>query len=234
MTAATSTPSDLTKPPRSIPVPDCDTATMFAFPPNREILGGTAYCILNASGNVLIDCPAWNTTTETWLRDRGGVRWLVLTHRGGMAKVKEIQAAMGCEIVIQEQEAYLLPNITVTAFHRHHVLTPDIEILWTSGYSPGSACVYTTVQGGILFTGRHLIPDRTGAPAPLRIAKTFHWKRQLNSVQTIRDRFTADTLTWICPGASTGYLRGATAIADAYAKLDQLDLTILQEAEPGL
>jgi glyoxylase-like metal-dependent hydrolase (beta-lactamase superfamily II) len=215
-------------------VPDCDTATIFAFPPNREILGGTAYCILNASGNVLIDCPAWNTATETWLRDRGGVRWLVLTHRGGMAKVKEIQAATGCEIVIQEQEAYLLPNITVTPFHTHHPITPDIEIFWTSGHSPGSSCVYTTVQGGILFTGRHLIPDRTGAPAPLRIAKTFHWKRQLKSVQTICDRFTAETLAWICPGASTGYLRGATAIGNAYAKLDQLDLTILQDAEPGL
>ncbi len=242
MTAATpSSPppaSELTKPPRSVPVPDCDSATIFAFPPNREILGGTAYCILNTGGNeggnVLIDCPAWNSTTETWLRDRGGVRWLVLTHRGGLAKVKEIQASTGCEIVIQEQEAYLLPNLTVTTFHTHLALTPDLEILWTSGHSPGSSCVYTQTQGGILFTGRHLLPDRTGMPAPLRIAKTFHWKRQLQSVRFLRDRFTADMLSWICPGSSTGYLRGATAIEQAYPKLLTLDLVALVNTELGL
>jgi glyoxylase-like metal-dependent hydrolase (beta-lactamase superfamily II) len=226
-----------TKLPRSVPQPDLGSAIVFAFPPNREILGGTAYCILNpiaSEGNILIDCPAWNPGLEAWLRDRGGVRSLVLTHRGGIAKVKEIQAATGCEIVIQEQEAYLLPNLTVTTFQDHYRLTPEVEILWTSGHSPGSSCVYTSAQGGILFTGRHLLPDRSGSPAPLRISKTFHWKRQLKNVQTLRDRFTPETLAWICPGASTGYLRGATAIGEAYSKLSQLDLNLLQDAEPGL
>jgi glyoxylase-like metal-dependent hydrolase (beta-lactamase superfamily II) len=226
--------SDRTKLPRSVPQVDLESAIVFAFPPNREILGGTAYCILNPEGNVLIDCPAWNPALENWLRDRGGVRYLVLTHRGGIAKVKEIQAATGCEVVIQEQEAYLLPNLTVTTFHQHHRLTPEIEILWTAGHSPGSSCVYTSIQGGLLFTGRHLLPDRTGSPAPLRISKTFHWKRQLNSIQFLRDRFTAETLSWICPGASTGYLRGATAMGEAYPKLLQLDLAALQDTDPGL
>ena len=227
-------PSTLTKPPRPVPQPDCDRATIFAFPPNREILGGTAYCILSDQGNILIDCPAWTPATETWLADRGGVRWLVLTHRDGIAKVREIQASTRCEIIIQEQEAYLLPNLTVTTFHDRFQLNPDTEILWTCGYSPGASCIYTTAQGGVLFTGRHILPDRTGHPTPLRISKTFHWKRQLKNVQTLRDRFTSDTLKWICPGANTGYLRGATAMDDAYTKLGTLNLEILQNTALGV
>ena len=151
-----------------------------------------------------------------------------------MAKVRSIQAAMGCEIVIQEQEAYLLPNLTVIKFHHHHRITPDSEIIWTSGHSPGASCVYSQQQGGILFTGRHLLPDRHGDPAPLRISKTFHWNRQLKNVMVLRDRYCSETLRWICPGANTGYLRGETAIDSAYTKLMAIDLEALQNAEPGL
>ena len=226
--------SETSKPPRSVPHPNLDTPSIVAFPPNRAILGGTAYGLLSDSGNLLIDCPAWTAETETWLRDRGGVRTLFLTHRGGIANVKDIQAATGCDIIIQEQEAYLLPNLTVTTFHTHHTLPGDLEILWTSGHSPGSACLYTPLHGGLLFTGRHLLPDRNGNPAPLRIAKTFHWKRQLKSVQFIQNRFSTDTLNYICPGSSTGYLRGATAIDNAYIKLGAIDFEVLQNAAPGL
>lgn len=222
--------------PQKLPRPVIGTSdhAIFAFAPNRETLGGTAYWIQDPMGNVLIDCPAWTEETQNWIQEQGGLRWLVLTHRGGMAKVRAIQAALGCEVVLQEQEAYLLPNLTVTTFHHVHKLTPDLTILWTSGHSPGSACVYTRQAGGILFTGRHLLPDRQGNPAPLRISKTFHWPRQLKNVQALRDRYRAENLALICPGGSIGYLRGSTAIEDAYAKLAAIDLDSLQHVEPGL
>ncbi len=218
------------KPPRSL----TPGSPIFAFPPNRETLGGTAYFVQTPTGNLLIDSPAWNEETRLWLEEKGGVRWFALTHRGAIAKVREIQTAFQCEILIQEQEAYLLPNLTVTSFHQSHRITPDLEILWTSGHTPGSSCIHSNLHQGILFTGRHLLPDRNGNPAPLRIAKTFHWKRQLKNIQTLRDRYNNDSLGLICPGGSTGYLRGTMAIDNAHAKLTAIDLEILQNAEPGL
>ena len=195
--------SPTSKPPRPI------LEKIFAFAPNRETLGGTAYFIVDKSGNILVDCPAWEEVNRQFLIQRGGVRWLFLTHRGAMGKrVKQIQEQLGCEVVIQEQEAYLLPEVKVTAFGDELSLGANSQALWTCGHSPGSACLYHNAHGGILFTGRHLLPNQQGKPVPLRTEKTFHWRRQLASVTKLCDRFSPDTLSYICPGANTGYLRG--------------------------
>jgi glyoxylase-like metal-dependent hydrolase (beta-lactamase superfamily II) len=208
--------------------------TVFAFPPNRDTMGGTSYFILENSGNILVDCPAWDAENQEFLQEKGGIRWLFLTHRGAIGRVKEIQAAFDCEVLIQEQEAYLLPGLTVTSFQFEFTLSPSSQAIWTPGHTPGSACLYHREQGGILFTGRHLLPNQQGEPVPLRIAKTFHWRRQLESAEKLRDRFSAETLQSICPGTNTGFLRGQRRVDRAYEQLAQLDLQALMQMKPGL
>jgi glyoxylase-like metal-dependent hydrolase (beta-lactamase superfamily II) len=207
--------------------------TVFAFPPNRETLGGTAY-LLQDAGNILIDCPAWNPDNQAFIAAQGGIRWLVLTHRGGMGKVKAIQQALQCQVLVQEQEAYLLPDVDVTTFQHQFQFSPDSEMIWTCGHSPGSACLYHRNYGGVLFSGRHLLPNATAAPVPLRFSKTFHWPRQIQNVQKLRERFTPATLSTICPGANTGFLRGQRAIEQAYEQLNQLNLAACLQEKPRL
>jgi glyoxylase-like metal-dependent hydrolase (beta-lactamase superfamily II) len=217
----------LAKPPRPV------FETIFAFAPNRDTLGGTAYLVQEEQGSILVDCPAWNPDHEAFLREKN-VRWLFLTHRGGMGRVKDIQQALQCEVLVQEQEAYLLPGLDLTPFQHRFQLSPSSEAIWTSGHSPGSACLYHSNYGGVLFTGRHLLPNSQGQPVPLRIAKTFHWPRQLQNIQQLRDRFTATTLGHICPGANTGFLRGQRSIEQAYEQLLALDLEALRSVKPAL
>ena len=207
---------------------------IFAFPPNRDTLGATAYFIVENQNNILVDCPAWDETNEAFLRSFGGVQWLLITHRGAIGKAKELQQAMGCAIVIQEQEAYLLPGLNVTPFSANFILSDRIQAIWTPGHSPGSSCVYYADHGGVLFTGRHLLPNQTGIPVPLRTAKTFHWRRQIQNVQLLIDRFSPETLQYICPGANTGLLRGKRSIEQAYEQLAKLDLANYLQVEPGL
>ncbi len=207
--------------------------TVFAFPPNRETLGGTAYLIQIDEGNVLVDCPAWSDETQEFLHREGGVRWMVITHRTAKGKAREVQAAMDCQIIMQEQEAYLLPNLMLTSFHRRHEVNPQVEVFWTPGHTPGSSCVYYRAEGGILFSGRHLLPDRQGNPVPLRLPKTFHWRRQVRHTQQLLDDFSSETLRYLCPGANTGYLRGQRVIRDAYKKLAMLDTDACLSANSG-
>jgi hypothetical protein len=215
------------KPPRLI------LERLFAFAPNRETLGGTAYFILEKAGNILIDCPAIEEENQQFLQENGGVRWLFFTHRGGIGKqVKQMQAALGCDVLIQEQEAYLLPEIAVTTFEREYAISDNCQAIWTPGHSPGSSCLYWQACSGVLFSGRHLLPNTEGKPTSLRVAKTFHWPRQLQSVAALRDRFSSETLQYLCPGANTGFLRGRGTIDRAYQHLSQLDLDSLRQAQP--
>lgn len=204
---------------------------LFAFAPNRDTLGGTAYLIVENEGNILIDCPAEDEYNRNFLHSVGGVRWLFLTHRGAIGKAQELQNNFDCEILIQEQEAYLLPGLRVTRFQRELNFAATAQAIWTPGHSPGSACLYYPNHGGILFSGRHLLPNQQGKLMPLRTAKTFHWRRQLQSIQLLLERFTPNTLTYVCPGANTGFLRGERAIANAYQQLTDLDLTTLQQSK---
>lgn len=194
-------------------------------------MGGTAYLIQESTGNILVDCPAWDEGNQAFLSEQGGVRWLFLTHRGSIGKVAAIQSAFDCQVVIQEQEAYLLPEIQVTSFQHEMNLSPHSQTIWTPGHSPASSCLYHAAEGGILFSGRHLLPNQQGDPVPLRLSKTFHWRRQLNSVQRLLERFSPESLEHICPGANTGFLRGARSIDRAYERLATLNLQALQQSQ---
>jgi len=207
---------------------------LVAFPPNRQTLGGTAYLIETNSGNVLVDCPPWTLATQDYLSDRS-VDYLFLTHRNAMAKVKAIQTELGCQIVVQEQEAYLLPEIEVQTFHREQAIAEDLIAIWTPGYSPGSACLLwqSPTDGGVLFTGRHLLPTRQGGVTPLRNSKTFHWPRQLKSIEALGARFNSETLRYLCPGASIGFLRGEHKVNEAWQRIQAINLAALAQAPVG-
>lgn len=216
---------DVSKPPQFV------LENIFAFSPNRDTLGATSYFIVENQTNILIDCPAWNETNQKFLMAQSGVKWLYISHRSAIGKAREIQKVFDCEILIQEQEAYLLPELKVTTFEHEFNLSPHIYVFWTPGHSPGSSCLYYSRNGGVLFTGRHLLPNRLGEPVPLRTAKTFHWPRQIRSVQSVIDRFLPETLQYICPGANTGALRGQRSISSAYEKLASLDLDSYLQAK---
>lgn len=227
MTNHSSSPSSISHPPLEksprliLQGNEVSSSTkIYAFPPNRETLGATAYFIVEEA-NILVDCPAWNSTNQDFLQQQGGVQWLVLTHRGGIGQVREIQQTFNCQILIQEQEAYLLPGLTATPFQQTFPLTTRSQALWTPGHSPGSACLYFNEFGGVLFTGRHLLPNPQGQLMPIKTGKTFHWPRQLKSVQTLLAEFSAETLEVICPGANTGFLRGQHLIHHGYEQLQQ-------------
>jgi glyoxylase-like metal-dependent hydrolase (beta-lactamase superfamily II) len=205
---------------------------IFAFAPNRDTLGATSYFIVDKIGNILLDCPAWNETNQEFIQAQGGVSSLIITHRGGIGKsVLEMQETWNCPVIIQEQEAYLLPELKVTSFAENMLVGSDLELIWTCGHSPGSSCLYWQQQGGVLFTGRHLLPKSPTEITPLRTAKTFHWGRQLKNIKYLSDRFSNHTLKYILPGANTGYLRGTGYIDHAYEHLSALDLTALRSIE---
>ena len=196
---------------------------IWAFAPNRDTLGGTAYYLNHPQGGILVDCPAWHEENVDFLQ-QVSVQDLFLTHRGGLARVKEWQTVLNCILWIQEQEAYLLPGLSPRSFQFEVQIAPDLQGIWVPGHSPGSACLHWQIHGGVLFSGRHLLPDSQGNPMPLYTRKTFHWLRQQQQVQHVLHRFENDRFAYICPGANSGLLRGKGTIDRAYDRLLNYEL----------
>ncbi len=208
---------------------------LWLFAPSRDSHGGSAWWLEHPDGGLLIDCPGWTEANLAFLAGRAGGR-IVLTGREGHGRCRRFQQALGWPVLVQEQEAYLLPGVDqLQTFAAEWQLSADLQLLWTPGPTPG-ACVLLARGGEILFCGRLLSPTGPGRAAPLRTARSFHWGRWLRSLEALRQRLPAPGPRWIASGAGLGALRGAKLIEGGRALLEGLDLEALRQgigAAPG-
>jgi hypothetical protein len=198
---------------------------LWLFAPNRDSQGGSSWLLATAGGDLLIDCPGFTAANLEFLQGRGGEGTLVLTSREGHGRCRRIQEATGWRVLVQEQEAYLLPTLRrLEVFAAEHHLAAGIRLLWTPGPTPG-ACVVHAVGpwGDLLFCGRLLLAVGPGALAPLRTSRSFHWPRQLTSIERLKTWLPAGSPAEIACGGGLGALRGEVLVHDGVALLSAID-----------
>jgi glyoxylase-like metal-dependent hydrolase (beta-lactamase superfamily II) len=212
---------------------------LWLFAPNRDTQGGSSWLLEGGQEDLLIDCPAWTQANLDLLQGRGRNGTIVLTSREGHGRCRRFQEALGWSVLVQEQEAYLLPGVQrLHTFGQHHQLAPDVRLLWTPGPTPGSCVLHHAGPGWDgLFCGRLLQPLAPGALAPLRQPRTFHWQRQLASLDRLRRWLPAGSPAWIACGGGLGALRGEVLVANGSGVLAGVDLVQLaasaQPDRPG-
>ncbi|MFO0017896.1 MAG: MBL fold metallo-hydrolase [Synechococcaceae cyanobacterium] len=209
---------------------------LWLFAPHRDTRGGSAWLLSTAVGDVLVDCPAANPANLAFLearRRRGQQGWITLTGRDGHGPCRQLQRLLDWPVLVQEQEAFLLPNVErLRAFGAGLEPAPGLRLLWTPGPSPG-ACVLLCRDGlgpgtDLLFCGRLLVPLAPGRLQPLRRRLTFHWPRQLASLEALCRWLPPGSPAWIATGAALGALRGEALVGpEADRQLRQLDLAAL-------
>lgn len=220
---------------------------LWHFAPSRESQGGSSWWVETGCLDLLIDCPAPTEANLHFLaerarrrtcREEGGGVWIVLTGRDGHGRCRTIQRALEWPVLVQEQEAYLLPGVdSLTVFAAEHRLQQGIRLLWTPGPSPG-ACVLHVKDprvGGMdgLFCGRLLLPVGPAHLAPLPSRRCFHWPRQLRSIAKLRNWLPEGSPDWIATGGPLGALRGEKVVRGGGSLLSALDLDALEGALPG-
>ncbi len=162
---------------------------LWAFPPNKEFGGTIAWWVGCHPEPVLIDCPEFSPESIEIIEtlSKGLKGRILLTSREGHGQVRSFQESLGWPVLLQEQEAYLLPGVSsLESFSNEFITSSGIGLLWTPGPTPGSSVVYAQEPWNVLFCGRLLLPvsaDRL-APAPSR--KTFHKPLQLKSLEKLR------------------------------------------------
>ncbi len=213
------------RPPRPV------RSDLWLFAPNRDNQGGSAWFLEHSDGDLLVDVPALTEANLAFLQHRPRPGQIVLTGRYGHGRCRALQEALGWPVLVQEQEAYLLPGVKgLETFGREHALAPGLQLLWTPGPSPGS-CVLHALGGGAggnghgggLFCGRLLVPVAPGRLEPRRSRRTFHWPRQIASLRALRAWLPAGTPGWIASGAGLGALRGETLVGKGEELLADLE-----------
>jgi glyoxylase-like metal-dependent hydrolase (beta-lactamase superfamily II) len=204
---------------------------LWLFAPNRDNQGGSAWFLEHSDRDLLIDVPALTEANLAFLQHRSRPGQIVLTGRDGHGRCRALQEALGWPVLVQEQEAFLLPGVkALETFGLEHALAPGLRLLWTPGHSPG-ACVLHAFgadaggadDGGGLFCGRLLVPVAPGRLEPRRSRRTFHWPRQIASLRALRAWLPAGTPGWIASGAGLGALRGESLVGSGEALLADLE-----------
>ena len=184
---------------------------LWLFPPNRDCLGGSSWWRDCVPEPVLIDCPPLTEATLQALERlaAGRIPRLLLTNREGHGRVRRLQERLGWPVLVQEQEAYLLPGVDpLETFAQTHRTAAGLRLLWTPGPTPGSCVVHAPAPWNVLFCGRLLVPVAVGVLAGLQHRRTFHWPRQQRSLERLRDWVGSDPLPSLASGAGLGALRG--------------------------
>lgn len=207
---------------------------LWLFAPNRDTQGGSSWLLERPEGPLLIDCPGLSRANLDFLAARGEGGTVVLTSREGHGRCRDIQRATGWSVVVQEQEAYLLPGLPQPiAFASEHTLAAGLQLLWTPGPTPGACVLHARGPwGDLLFCGRLLMAVGPGRLAPLRTQRCFHWPRTLASIGTLRQWLPPGSPSALACGAGLGALRGQQLVPDGAAVLAAIDLQALADGIP--
>ncbi len=180
------------------------TEQIWVFPSDRSNDGVTSWWLNSSPEPVLIDCPDITTDFLTQLKklSNGRKPKIILTSKYSHSNAKKLQAALRWPILLQEQEAYLLPGLrSVESFSESYKTSSGLMLLWTPGPTPGSCVVHAPSPWNVLFCGRLLIPVSSSQLSAFRTKNTFHWTTQIKSLKKLRDWIPRERLPLLASGA---------------------------------
>ena len=155
--------------------------------------GADSYLLEHPDGNWMIDAPRWTGSLARAIGERGGLRYVFLTHRDDVADAARYAAHFGARRIIHAADRRAMPDAEIVIDGDEPREFGHVTILPTPGHSRGSCVLH---YGTYLFSGDHVAWNRhTGR---LRAHRTYAWDyaQQLRSVE----RLCAYEFTWVLPG----------------------------------
>ena len=163
---------------------------------SRKSFGGNSYFVEHRDGNWLIDSPRYVEYLARQFTERGGVRYIFLTHRDDVADADRWAARFGATRIIHRLELASQPDAERVIDGREAVeVEPGFLAIPTPGHTRGHCVLLHDDQ--FLFTGDHIAWSRERQCLIASRDVCWHsWREQVKSVEKL-DRYSFE---WVLPG----------------------------------
>ena len=199
---------------------------MAGFPMHLE--GGVSYCGFNSEksfgansffiehpdGNWLIDSPRYIKHLVEHFEEKGGIRYIFLSHEDDVADSGRYAKRFGATRIIHQADAEAVPGAErIVEGEQTIQLGPQFQAIPVPGHTPGSMALLYGER--FLFTGDHLWwnPETETLDAPQRLV----WRER--ALVTSIEKLLAYRFEWVLAGHGD---RVTLSIQDMRAKLTGL------------
>ncbi|MCA9419926.1 MAG: MBL fold metallo-hydrolase [Nitrospira sp.] len=162
---------------------------------SEKSFGANSYFIQHSQGNWIVDSPRFLKHLVQAFEEKGGVRYIFLSHKDDVAEAARYAKHFGAVRIIHRGDASAMPGAEqVVDGDEALEINRDFLCIPVPGHTPGSmALLY---QHRFLFSGDHLWWDRKfqqlGTPERL----VWNEARMERSVRTLLDY----SFEWVLPG----------------------------------
>jgi glyoxylase-like metal-dependent hydrolase (beta-lactamase superfamily II)/ferredoxin len=180
---------------RDFPLPLAPRVSYCGFN-SRKSFGGNSYFVEHPGGNWLIDAPRFVEHLARRFAEKGGIRYIFLTHRDDVADAALYAARFGATRIIHRLELSAQPDAerVIEGFDAVP-LEPGFLAIPTPGHTRGHVALLHDDE--FLFTGDHIWWSRGRQRLNAsRDVCWYSWPRQVESVA----RLLPYSFEWVLPG----------------------------------
>ena len=158
--------------------------------------GGNSYFVEDTDGNWLIDSPRYVERLASRFEERGGIRYLFLTHRDDVADSEKWATRFRSTRIIHRLELKAQPGAErIVEGYDPVELAPGFLAIPTPGHTRGHTVLLH--RDRFLFTGDHLSWNREeGRLTAARDYCWYSWKEQVQSLAKLQSY----CFEWVLPG----------------------------------
>lgn len=194
-------PKDIKVAQQSFPIPIAQGVSHCGYH-SENSYGAASYLIERPDGNVLVDSPRFTPPLVKQIEQRGGIRYLYLTHRDDVADHEKFHQHFGCERILHTDDvSWATQSVERQISGADPVqIAPDLLIIPVPGHTKGHTVLL--YNNTFLFTGDHLAwSDRLNHLYAFRGACWYSWTELIKSMQKLANY----SFEWVLPGHGRRY-----------------------------
>ncbi|HEY2017522.1 MAG TPA: MBL fold metallo-hydrolase [Bryobacteraceae bacterium] len=163
---------------------------------SRKSFGGNSYFVEHPEGNWLIDSPRFVEHLARRFAEKGGIRYIFVTHRDDVADASRYAERFGATRIIHRLELAAQPDAErVIDGFEPVALAPGFLAIPTPGHTRGHTALLH--ENEFLFSGDHMWWSRVrGRLTASQDVCWYSWKQQVESVA----RLEPYSFEWVLPG----------------------------------